>query len=321
MDVDYEPAFELIIGAGPVGSALATQLAAEGRRVRVVTRSGHGPTVPGVELVAVDAADAGALSTAAAGATVIYNCANPGSYMQWRELWPPLAASILEAAKRRGAVLVTMSNLYGYGPVTSPMTRATPLNPSDHKGELRARMWLDALSAHQVGDARVAEARASDYIGPTLGAAGLLNLFAASTLVGKPAYVFASPDVPHTWSVVDDVARTLALLGHDERAWGSPWLVPSNPPRTVREVLTDLNAAVGLGAPTLRKVPRWVMRTGGAVVPLLREVLGVLYQFDEPFIADGHETTQAFGLEPTAWLEVVEATATAWRERALSGRG
>jgi len=319
MDAHTSP-IDVIIGAGPVGSALASRLTSDGRSVRVVTRSGTGPTVAGIERVALDATDAAALAAVSHAASVIYNCANPGSYMQWREQWPPLAAAILEAARRSGAVLVTMSNLYGYGPVTQPITRDTPLKPSDHKGELRAGMWLDALAAHEAGEARVTEARASDYIGPTLGSAGLISLFAGSTLVGKPAYVFSSPDVPHTWTAVEDVAHTLAVLGRTEAAWGSAWLVPSNAPRTVREALTDLNAAVGLGAPALRRVPRWVMRAGGAVVPLLREVNGVLYQFDEPFIADGHETTEAFGLQPTPWPEIVAATATAWLERARAGR-
>lgn len=312
---------EVIVGAGPVGTALAGQLAAGGRCVRVVTRSGRGPAVPGIETVALDAKNADALAEQAAGAAVIYNCANPGNYTQWRQQWPPLAASILEAAKRSGAVLVTMSNLYGYGPVTAPITRHTPLRPSDHKGELRAGMWRDALAAHEAGDARVSEARASDFIGPTLAAGGLLSMYAAATLAGKTAYVFSSPDVPHTWTAIDDVARTLAVLGHDERAWGSAWIVPSNPPRTVREALRELNVAAGLGEPKITQVPRWLMRAGGAVVPLLREVNGVLYQFDAPFVADGLETTEVFGVEPTPWGEIVKSTAKAWMNRAgLAGR-
>jgi hypothetical protein len=49
------------------------------------------------------------------GAAVLYNSANP-AYHRWPELWPPIAAALLEAAERAGAVLVTISNRYGYGP-------------------------------------------------------------------------------------------------------------------------------------------------------------------------------------------------------------
>lgn len=306
----------VIVGAGPVGTALAESLAEEGEVVRVVTRSGGGPRHPRIESIATDASDPAALARAASRADVLYNCANPGTYAQWEAQWPPLAASLLKAAETSGAVLVTASNLYGYGPVDGPMREDTPLRPSDHKGALRARMWQDALAAHEAGRVRVTEARSSDYIGPTLTAGhGLLPMYAASSLAGKPAWVMSDPDVVHSWTSVADVARTLAVLGADERACGRAWLVPTNPPATVRDVLVALSAAVGAPAPRLRRVPRWVLEAGSAVVPLLREVRGVLYQFDRPFTVDSTATTEALGIAATAWDEIVESTARAWRAR------
>lgn len=311
----------VIVGAGPVGSALAARLAADGHRVRVLTRSGVGPRVAGVESIAADAADAGALARAATGADAIYNCANPGPYPVWETAWPPLAAAILTVAERTGAVLVTASNLYGYGPVTAPMTRDTPLHPCDHKGVLRARLWREALAAHEAGRARVAEARSSDYLGPTLPiGSGMIARYADATLAGRSATVFADPDQPHTWTAIDDVAATLATLGRDERAWGSAWIVPSHPPATVREVLRALGARAGGGEPRLRRVPRWMLRAGGLAIPMLREVNGVLYQFDAPFVADGAETADVFGLAPGPWEALLDATADAWARRARGGR-
>lgn len=310
----------LIVGAGPVGTALALRLAEAGERVRVVTRSGGGPRHPLVEPVALDASDRDRLAEAAKEATVMYNCANPGSYPLWERVWPPLAASVLHAAETSGAVLATMGNLYGYGPVDRPIGHDTPLRPSDHKGTLRARMWEDALAAHEAGRVRVTEARASDYLGPTAKPSnGLLPLYAAATLAGRPSAVFGDPDAPHTWSAVDDIAATLEVIGRDERAWGSAWLVPSNPPASAREVLRALGERVGTGEPHLRRMPRWVLTTGGTVVPMLRELRGVLYQFERPFVVDASQTTAVFGLEPTDWDALLDATAHAWHERAQRG--
>jgi nucleoside-diphosphate-sugar epimerase len=306
----------VIVGAGPVGAALAARLLRDGRRVRVVSRSGRDLGLPDAEIVAADASDREALTTHVTGAEVLYNCANPGAYTAWQHEWPPLADSILTAAERTGAVLVTAGNLYGYGPAEMPMTRNTPLQPSDHKGALRARMWLNALHAHEAGRVRATEARASDYIGPTLPTgSGLLAMYAKATLAGKSASVFADPDQPHTWTAIEDVAATLEALGQDPRAWGSAWIVPSNPPRSVRQVLREINEQVGLGEPRLRRVPRWTLRAGGLVVPLLREVTGVLYQFDGPFITDGTETTATFDVTPTPWDPLIEGTARAWKAR------
>jgi len=308
----------VVVGAGPVGTALALRLAEGGAAVRTVTRSGGGPQHPGIERLALDAADPEALGRAVGGAGVLYNCANPGSYPRWTRDWPPLAASMLRAAEDSGAVLVTMGNLYGYGPVDVPMTRDLPLRPSDPKGELRARMWQHALDAHRAGRVRATEARASDYVGPTAPvSSSILARYAASTLAGRRATVLSDPDVPHAWSAVDDIAATLAVLGADERAWGSPWLVPSSEPVTIRAALRDLARAVGEAEPELAVAPRWLLRASGAVAPLLREVNGILYQFDRPFVVDARETTRTFGVPATPWAQVVAATAPVWRDRAL----
>src|SRR5436853_7699464 len=103
-------ALHVIVGAGPIGTATAQHLLAAGHDVRMITRSGSGPD--GVERVAADATDAARLTTLAAGAAALYNCANP-PYHRWPVEWPPLAAALLTSAERCGAVLVTMSNLYG----------------------------------------------------------------------------------------------------------------------------------------------------------------------------------------------------------------
>ena len=112
----------LVVGAGVIGSRVAGMLAERGDRVSVVSRHGSGPAeLPGVTRVAADAADAGTMARLAEGASVIYNCVNP-PYHRWPADWPPIAASVLAAAERSGAVLVTLSNLYGYGPASSAAT-------------------------------------------------------------------------------------------------------------------------------------------------------------------------------------------------------
>ena len=95
----------VVIGAGPVGSGIATLLAARGEAVTVITRSGSGPTHALISKVRADAADTEALVHAATGAATNFNSANP-PYHQWATAWPPVHQAMLAAAERTGAVLV-----------------------------------------------------------------------------------------------------------------------------------------------------------------------------------------------------------------------
>ncbi|RKE21019.1 NAD-dependent epimerase/dehydratase family protein [Streptomyces sp. TLI_171] len=301
----------LVVGAGPVGSATARLLAERGEQVVVVTRTAASARpLDGVTRLHLDAADPAALTAAAEGAAVLYNCANP-PYHRWPEIWPPLAASLLTAAERSGAVLATVSNLYGYGAVDGPMSPDTPLRPNSAKGEVRAAMWRDALAAHRAGRVRATEVRGSDYLGP--GAVSALDDRAFSrALTGRTVQVLGDPDAPHSWTSPADTARLLAAVGSDERAWGRAWHVPGNPARSQREVIADLCAAAGKPAAKVARVPGPVLALLGLVNPTVRSVRETAYQFERPFVIDDSASREVFGLAPTPWETVLAEIAAAY---------
>src|SRR4051794_12120799 len=212
-------ALHVIVGKGPVGLTTAGELASRGHEVRVLSRTG-GTSTATVEHRQVDATDAGALTEAARGAAALYNAVNP-AYHRWATDWPPVAAALLAAAERSGAVLVTMSNLYGYGRPSGPMTPDSPMAATDVKGRVRARMWADALAASEAGRVRVTEARASDFVGPQvpLDQSHLMRQIPALRK-GSRVWVIGDPDVRRSWGYMPDVATTLAALGTDENALG-----------------------------------------------------------------------------------------------------
>ncbi len=307
----------VVIGAGPIGSAVATALADQGHQVRIVTRAGSGPEHSGIERVTADASDAHRMSELTAGSTAIYNCANP-AYTRWDTDWPPIASSLLAAAEKSGAVLATVSNLYGYGRVEGPMSDQTPLAPTDHKGEIRAQMWRDALAAHEAGRVRVVEVRASDYA--DAGGNSHLARNAPAVLAGKTVWVLGAADQPHTWTATSDVARLIIAAGADPSAHGQAWLVPSAPPRTQREALTDVARQEGLPAPTVRTLGPRALRVAGMVSPMMRELAGTAYQFTAPFVVDDSATRTHFGMQPQDWQDTLAGIVTTARGGADSSR-
>ena len=301
-------ALHVIVGKGPVGTTTAAELVRRGHDVRILSRSG-GRSTDAVEHRQVDASDADALTEASTGAAALYNAVNP-AYHRWPTDWPPIAAALLSAAERTGAVLVTMSNLYVYGRPSGPMSPDSPLAATDTKSRVRLRMWIDALAAHQAGRVRMTEARAADFVGPQVPPAhSHLGRQLEAIRRGRRAWVIGDPDAPRSWGFMSDVATTLASLGTDERALGRAWHVPSAPPRSQRQALADLAAAMGRPPVPVSPVPWPVLRAVGLAAPMMREVVEVRHQFDQEFVTDSSATTEVFGLTPTPWAEVVAATA------------
>jgi len=299
----------VVIGAGPVGRHVAALLAERGDRVTVATRSGRDTGLEAVGHVALDASDADALTRATEGAAVLYNCANPGNYTQWEQTWPPLAASLLTAAERTGAVYAITGNLYPYGPVDGPMRPDLPDAATDHKGVLRARLWADALAAHDAGRLRAVEVRASDYVGPGIGENGHITRVLPAALQGKAVSMIGRTDLPHTFTDVLDVARMLVAAAEDPSAHGRTWMVPSNAPRSQQQALAEVLAAAGKPPVTVRRLPAGMLRAMGLVSPMMREIAQMSYQWTAPYVVDDTETRAYFGIEPTPWDEVCRRTA------------
>ena len=105
----------VVLGSGTVGSKLATKLSLAGKRVVLISRSQKGPSLANVERLQGDASSVESMKSAVPKADFIYNCVNP-PYRKWDKQWPPIQKAIIEFTMKSDAVLVTCSNLYGYGP-------------------------------------------------------------------------------------------------------------------------------------------------------------------------------------------------------------
>lgn len=307
---------QVIFGAGPVGRSIAEVLARRGDEVLLASRSGTGPEIPGTTRVAVDAADGAAVRTLATGATAIYNGINP-AYHRWASDWPPIARALLSGAEHSGAVLVTASNLYGYGPVAptdQPITPEHPLATTGHKGRVRVQMFQEAQAAHQLGRVRMVEIRAADYVGP--GAQSHLgDRMIPGLLAGKRKLsVLGDPAQPHTWTYTRDVGRFATIVADRPDAWGQAWHVPSNPPRSQTQAIADFAEAAGVTVPRLTPIPHAVLRLFGLVNPTVRELEETRHQLTGPFVMDSTRSQQLFGMAPTPWDDVVSATLASFRD-------
>ena len=300
----------LVVGTGPIGQTLALRLIQRGDSVTLATRSGT--AMNGALALRMDASDATAFSAAASGCQTIFLCTNP-PYARWVTEWPPIFAAAIEAARRSGAGLVIVGNLYAYGKPEGAMTEASPYRPIERKGEVRLAGWQAALAAPERGEIRAVEVRASDYFGPDIGKNAHLGAdFFRPILQSKKAMVVGDPDVIHSWSFVPDIASTLVAAADFIGPWGRIWHVPSNLPLSRHDIASQLNSHYGC-AGRVAGYPQWMLRLLGHFSPTLREVEASSYQFREPFVIDARETEALLRVQAMPWSEALVLTAESYR--------
>jgi len=303
----------LILGTGPVGCWTARALIEEGHRVRAVNRSGQRPSLmpAEVEVLAADISQPQAAREVAADAAAIYQALNP-PYHLWAEEFPNLQANALVAAKAVGARYVSIENLYPYDPAF-PMNEAAPFGPRSKKGELRARLAQDVMTAHQRGEVRAAALRSSDYYGPGVVLSAFGERVFAPLLKGGRAQILGSAHSPHSLAYIEDVGRAAAILGTRDEALGAAWFTPHAPALTQGEMLR-LAATAAQQAPRFAVVPPWLLRLVGLFNPAARASVEMMYQFTAPFVVDTRLFEQRFGLAPTAIDTGLQRTVAWYRE-------
>ncbi|WP_410870289.1 NAD-dependent epimerase [Nocardia sp. A7] len=302
----------VVIGRGATATASALLLTEAGDRVRMVSRSGLGPTHPGVELIALDANDTTALAEVATGAATVFNLAMP-AYHTWPETVPPLFGSILAATETVGADLVMLGNLYGYGPVDGVVDESAPLAATGSKGAVRARMWIEALVAHEAGRLRVTEVRAGQFLG--VGAVSVFSLLVQSAvLASTPAEVPQELDLPHSFTAIGDAAATLVAVARDDRSWGRAWHAPVIT-TTVRTVANRLAALAGAATPELAVLTDEEITELAEQDPFWAELFETKHMSHREFVVDDSALRTTFGLTASALdsvlAEVVAADAAA----------
>lgn len=297
----------VVLGAsGGAGNAIARALLEAGHTVRGVNRSGTADLPGDVGMVAADITTTAGITSAVAGAAVVYMAAQP-QYHRWPEEFPAMLDNVVRGTAAVGARLVMVDNLYAYGPGASPMTEQSPERATDKKGIVRKEMANSLLAAHRRGDLRVTIGRASDYFGPRAENSGITALAIAPATSGGRLRWLGSLDAPHSVAYLPDIARAYVALGTSDAADGHIWILPHGKAVTGGEFLAGVNAVTGRAA-KVGVVSKFMLQVAAPFHRISRESLPLVYQWSEPFVADDSKFQGVFG--PFAATPLEEAIRT-----------
>jgi nucleoside-diphosphate-sugar epimerase len=135
---------------------------------------------------------------------------------------------------------------------------------------------------------------------------------------GKSAQVVGDPEQHHTYSYVPDIGRGLVILGEREEALGQAWHLPSPETLTTRQFVEMIFEEVGKPA-RVQAAPKILLRAMGLFNPALREIIEMLYEFEEPFVVDDSRFEREFGEQATPLREAIQRTVRWYREERPAG--
>ncbi|MBC8160864.1 MAG: NAD-dependent epimerase/dehydratase family protein [Roseiflexaceae bacterium] len=297
----------VILGTGPVGTTLADVLLAQDKRVRLVNRSGKGQIAAGAELIKGDAMQPEVVRKLTEGAAVVYHCANV-AYQDQAAVMPQLQKSIVAGVAASGAKLVVMDTLYMYGKTHGQvMTERTPFAATTRKGRMRAQLAENYIKAHHDGVIPVTLARAADFYGPRVRNSVFGDRVFPQALAGQRAQLMGNIDLPHSFSYIGDVARSLAVLGQSEQAFGRAWHVPVTPVMSQRDMTQLVGQVLDKPVQTLA-FPKLAIQAFGLFDPFMREFVEMFYQYQEPQTVDASAIAHTFGVEATPVEEALRNT-------------
>jgi len=300
---------QTILGAnGVIGNELSKLLPQYTDRIRQVSR--HPKRVnANDELVTADLLDPKAVSEAVKGSEVAYLVAGlKYDAAVWAEQWPKVMRNAMEACQRHAAKLVFFDNVYAYGSVKGVMTEDTPYNPCSRKGEVRARIATTLMEAVKRGELEAMIVRAADFYGP----GAVLSFTHVSVFerlkAGKVPQWMGDPRAVHSFTYTPDAARSVAMLGNTPSAYGQVWHALTSSEALTNEAFVRLACELA-GVPfKLQVAPRWMLGLMGLFVPVLRESMEMLYQFEHDYRFDSGKVERATGLKATGYREGIGAT-------------
>lgn len=300
----------VVTGAGPVGWTVAEKLAGQGHRVRILTRSGGGPAHRRVEKITADVSDPDHLETAMEGVTAVFHCIHGAAYnaQAWRRDLPQAEQTILEAARRAGAVVVFPESLYSYSEPRRIMTEDSPRAASGGKRGVRSEL----LAARAASSAPTVSVVASDFFGPRVRMAHAGERMVPRLLEGKTLRVLGSADVPHSFTYVPDLAAAMVGAAGNPDVWNTVLHAPTGPAVTQRQMAEAFTRAAEAPEPKVGTLPGWLLRGAGVVSSDARELAEMVYQFEAPFVMDSSRTESLLGLKPTPLEEAAAATVQWW---------
>lgn len=295
---------QTILGSGGIiGIELARALKKYTNEIRLVSRNPQ-KVNPTDEILSADLLKIDELRKAVAGSSVVYVTVGfPYNAKTWKEIWPEFICNVITVCKEHQTKLVFFDNIYMYDSNSlNGMTEETKINPSSKKGMVRAEVADMIMSEVKQGKLTALIARSADFYGPGIKKNCMLTETVFNPLsLDKKANLLGSGKFKHSFTYTPDAGKATAILGNTEDAYNQIWHLPTAAnPYTGKEWVEAIAGEMGV-KPKFQAAPKFLVRILGLFVPIMAEIVEMMYQYDRDYVFDSRKFEQRFNFRPTSY--------------------
>ncbi|MFD2700974.1 NAD-dependent epimerase/dehydratase family protein [Paenibacillus shunpengii] len=292
----------IVIGAtGGTGAVIVSELVKRGVPTIAFGRSNtklkeiairHGNPAH-LSLAVGDACRPDEIVAAVQDADVLFHCANV-PYNEMASKLTPLGESIMEAADRLSMKVVVVDGIYPYGRRQMDfVTEEHPKQPHTKKGKVRLAFEQMVFSSRWK-KARPMIVRLPDYYGPTANQASYLGGTLEAIANVKMSFFIGNMRTPREYVYLPDAAHMIVELARNEHAYGENWNIPGSDIITGHEIVRIAQQASGTKNPVIA-LGRIGLSLLGLFVPVMKEVVEMLYLTEEPLRLSGEKYKRRIG--------------------------
>ena len=300
---------QTILGAnGTIAQELSKQLPGYTNQIRQVSRNPKKVNAAD-ELFKADLLSYEQTEKAVAGSEIVYLLAGLKYDIKvWQDQWPRVMRNVIDACKKHNSKLVFFDNVYPYGLVNGTMTEETPFNPTSKKGEVRAKIATTLLDEIKNKNLDGMIVRAADFYGPGALLSLTHSMVTENLKKGKGSQWIGDIKKIHTFSYTPDAGKTVALLGNTPSAYNQTWHSLTSKEKMTGEEYVRIACDLMNKPYKVMSLPKFGVRLLGVFVPVLKEFVEMMYQFENDYIFDSTKFEKQFNIQATSYKEGIAET-------------
>jgi nucleoside-diphosphate-sugar epimerase len=144
--------------------------------------------------------------------------------------------------------------------------------------------------------------RLPDYYGPTANEASYLGSTLEAIAAGKMAFFIGNMHIPREYVYLPDAAKMIVELAGRDSAYGQNWNIPGTGIISGHDIVRIAKAASGKSKPVI-SLGRVSLSLLGLFIPVMKEIVEMLYLTEEPLILSGEKYQRQIGPIPSTGFQ------------------